>query len=315
MTLTQLSAFVLVARLGSVKAAACALSVSEPAVSQALGALRKYFDDPLLTRGPRGMELTAAGSRLFGVAAQMVSLGAEADAAVRSAKGRVEQLRLVADSTVVEFVSGPLAEAFTGRSGGTVEVVPGVASSAEMAVLVSQRLVDLALGPYLGADPELGLVSEPIMSGRLVVLAADGAVPRGSAAGWLWLVDPSGTDSGSDVGRLLRTLAVPQRRIRVYPNQTAAWEAAAEGVGVAPAVAHLAVHQTRRHDLRIIDTPVTPMAICWHATTLRMDRCSPATTSLRHFLSTPEAMRLLRTPAGGVAASRFRPPVYLTMRS
>ena len=40
MTLTQLSAFVLVARLGSVKAAANALGVSEPAVSQALAALR-----------------------------------------------------------------------------------------------------------------------------------------------------------------------------------------------------------------------------------------------------------------------------------
>ena len=50
MTLTQLSAFVLVARLGSVKAAAYALGVSEPAVSQALAALRRYLDDPLLTR-------------------------------------------------------------------------------------------------------------------------------------------------------------------------------------------------------------------------------------------------------------------------
>ena len=51
MTLTQLSAFVLVARLGSVKAAAGALSVSEPAVSQALAALRRYLDEAgLLTR-------------------------------------------------------------------------------------------------------------------------------------------------------------------------------------------------------------------------------------------------------------------------
>ncbi|MGA8458680.1 MAG: LysR family transcriptional regulator, partial [Streptosporangiaceae bacterium] len=40
MTLTQLNAFVLVARLGSVTAAANALGVSESAVSQALSALR-----------------------------------------------------------------------------------------------------------------------------------------------------------------------------------------------------------------------------------------------------------------------------------
>ena len=74
-TLTQLSAFVLVARLGTVKAAASALGVSEPAVSQAIAALRRYLDDPLLTRSSNGMELTAGGARLLTIAAQMVSLG------------------------------------------------------------------------------------------------------------------------------------------------------------------------------------------------------------------------------------------------
>src|SRR6266496_1332990 len=60
MTLTQLNAFVLVARLGSVTAAANALSVSEPAVSQALSALRQHLGDQLLTRSPAGMTLTPA---------------------------------------------------------------------------------------------------------------------------------------------------------------------------------------------------------------------------------------------------------------
>ena len=43
MTLTQLNAFVLVARLGSVTSAASALGVSESAVSQALTALRQHL--------------------------------------------------------------------------------------------------------------------------------------------------------------------------------------------------------------------------------------------------------------------------------
>ena len=54
MTLTQLNAFVLVARLGSVTAAANALGVSESAVSQALSALRLHLGDQLVTRGPVG---------------------------------------------------------------------------------------------------------------------------------------------------------------------------------------------------------------------------------------------------------------------
>ncbi len=54
MTLTQLNAFVLVARLGSVTAAANALGVSEPAVSQALSALRLHLGDQLSAAGLPG---------------------------------------------------------------------------------------------------------------------------------------------------------------------------------------------------------------------------------------------------------------------
>lgn len=315
MTLTQLSAFVLVARLGSVKAAANALGVSEPAVSQALAALRRYLDDPLVTRSGTGMAMTPGGNRLLTIAAQMVSLGAEAESAVRSAKGAAEQLRLVAPSTVVEFVAGPLADAFTARSAGTIEVTSGVSATAEMAVLVSQRLADVALGPYLGADRSLGLVSEPIVRCRMVVLASPAARFRGSPGHWPWLVEPGATDPDSDVSRLLRGLGVPESRLSVFPNQTAAWEAAARGAGVAPGIAHLAVHQLRRRELQVVDVPGTPMELCWHATTLATDRRSPAAASLRHFLGTPEATKLLHAPGAGVPPSRFRPPVYVTIWS
>src|SRR5262249_23656161 len=105
MTLTQLNAFVLVARLGSVTAAANALGGSEPAVSQALAALRVHLGDQLISRGPSGMTLTAGGSRLLATASQIVVLGAEAHAAVRAAQGAPEQLRVVATATVAEFVT------------------------------------------------------------------------------------------------------------------------------------------------------------------------------------------------------------------
>jgi molybdenum-dependent DNA-binding transcriptional regulator ModE len=131
MTLTQLNAFVLVARLGSVTAAASALGVSEPAVSQALSALRQHMGDQLITRGPTGMTLTPGGSRLLATASQIVVLGAEAHAAVRAAQGAPEQLRVVASSAIAEFVLSPLTEAFTRRFAGAVEVSAGVASTRE----------------------------------------------------------------------------------------------------------------------------------------------------------------------------------------
>src|SRR2546421_823036 len=145
MTLTQLNAFVLVARLGSVTAAASALGVSESAVSQALSALRLHLGDQLVTRGPVGMTLTAGGSRLLGTASQIVVLGAEAHAAVRAAQGAPEQLRIVATSTFAEFVAAPLLEAFRRRFAGAVEITTGVAAVGELPVLIANPLADVPI--------------------------------------------------------------------------------------------------------------------------------------------------------------------------
>ena len=105
MTLTQLEAFVLVARLGSVKAAAQVLGVSEPAVSGSLAALRQHLGDPLVARAPGGMNLTPGGQRLVPIASQMVNLAVEAEGAIRRAQGAPELLRVVATSAVAEYVA------------------------------------------------------------------------------------------------------------------------------------------------------------------------------------------------------------------
>jgi LysR family transcriptional regulator, low CO2-responsive transcriptional regulator len=315
MTLTQLNAFVLVARLGSVTAAANALGVSEPAVSQALSALRLHLGDQLVSRGPSGMTLTAGGSRLLATASQIVVLGAEAHAAVRAAQGAPEQMRVVATSTIAEFVVSPLMEAFTRRFAGSVEVSAGVAVTNEMPVLVANRLADVAIGPGVARDPALPVVSEPIFRYRLVVVTAGQSRLKGSARQWRWLVDPSGADPDSDTGRLLTALRIPENRIGVLPNQTAAWAAAADGAGVAPAVEHLVTQQLRRGELSLVDLPGAPVDACWHATLLEREQRSTAASALRRFLGTPEAMHLMRSPAAGVPPSRFRPPVYVTLWS
>ena len=315
MTLTQLNVFVLVARLGSVTAAASALNVSEPAVSQALTALRQHMGDQLVVRGSGGMTLTPGGSRLLGTASQIVSLGAEAQAAVRAAQGAPEQLRLVATSTIAEFAVSPVLEAFTRRFSGGVEVSSGVAADSEMAVLVANRLADVALGAATARDPQLQVTSEPVFRYKMVVVTSAQAKPRGPASQWLWLVDPSGTDPGSDSGRMLRALRVPDARVRVFPNQTAAWAAAADGSGVAPAASHLVAQQLRRGELSVLTVPGAPVDACWHVITLNREHRPVAASSLRHFLGTPEAMQLMRAPTEGMPPSRFRPPVYVTIWS
>jgi LysR family transcriptional regulator, low CO2-responsive transcriptional regulator len=315
MTLTQLNAFVLVARLGSVRAAAGALSVSESAVSQAITALRQDLGDQLITRSHGGMKLTPGGTRLLGIASQIVMLGADAHAAVRDAQGAPEQLRVVATSTFAEFVAGPLMEAFSRRFAGPVEVTTGVAASGEQAVLIANRLADVAFGAEVTGEHELPIVSEPIFKYRLVVVGPGKSRPRGPARQWRWLVDPSGTDPRSETARLLRRLGIADSNIGVFQSQTAAWAAAADGAGVAPAIEHLVSQQLRRGELSLVDMPGFPAEECWHVTLLERERRSTAVSALRRFLGTPEAMHLIRSPAAGVPPSRFKPPVYVTIWS
>ena len=329
MTLTQLNAFVLVARLGSVTAAASALGVSEPAVSQALTALRQHLGDQLITRGPAGMTMTPGGSRLLATASQIVVLGAEAHAAVRAAQGAPEQLRIVATSTFAEFVAGPLVEAFTRRYPGSVEVSTGVAVSDEQAVLVANRLADVAFGAGSAGEQTMPVVSEPIFKYRVVAVTAgqsrpiaastsrvsQPSRPRGPARQWRWLVDPAGADPGSETGKLLAQLGVPESNIGVFQSQTAAWAAAADGAGVAPAIEHLVSQQLRRGELSLVEAPGLPVEACWYATLLERQHRSNAASALRRFLGTPEAMQLMRSPGVGVPPSRFRPPVYVTIWS
>jgi DNA-binding transcriptional LysR family regulator len=265
------------------------------------------------------MTLTPGGTRLLGTASQIVVLGAEAHAAVRAAQGAPEQLRIVATSTFAEFVAGPLLEAFRRRFAGAVEITTGVAAAGELPVLIANRLADVAIGPGAAGEQELPIVSEPIFKFRLVVVGsgggAPGSRPRGPARQWRWLVDPSGTDPDSEAARLLRRLGIADSNIGVFQSQTAAWAAAADGSGVAPAIEHLVSHQIRRGELSLIDLPGVPVEECWYVTLLERERRSTAASALRRFLGTPEAMQLMRSPAAGVPPSRFKPPVYVTIWS
>ena len=128
-------------------------------------------------------------------------------------------------------------------------------------------------------------------------------------------MDPSGTDPGSETARLLRRLGIADSNIGVFQSQTAAWSAAADGSGVAPAIEHLVSHQVRRGEVSVVDLPGFPVEEVWYVTMLERERRSTAASALRRFLSTPEAMQLMRSPAAGVPPSRFKPPVYVTIWS
>src|SRR3954470_16925426 len=193
MTLAQLQSFVLVARHGSVKAAAAELRVTEPAVSVAVAALRRELGDDLFVRNGRGIALTPGGRRLAALAGEILGL---AEQARRSVAEEVRRLQVLATPVVAEHIA-PLIEAFAEREEGLdVEVATGPAAG--FAEALEHRRADIALGPAPGAA---NIAAAPFLRCRLILVAAPShrlaaarALPPSALAGEHWLaasLDPS----------------------------------------------------------------------------------------------------------------------------
>lgn len=321
MTLTQLKVFVLVARLGSLRQAATALGVSEPAVSQALTALRQSLGDQLLTRTPTGMELTSAGQRVVSIASQIVHLAEDAEAAVRQSQGAPDLLRVVATSTIGHAVAPALLQSFTARV-GHVEATLGITETAETAALLHERLADLALGPVVPNADRDGLSCDPLMRYRIAFVASTkhrlarlSETRVRQLADERWFVDPEGTDPRSPVGEVLARLGVDAERITVFANQSAACIAAIEGTGIAPVVEHLWQREppsSRLTKLNIVDFTAERY---WYVSALAGERRRPLVAKLQRYLSTPDAMHAMHQADGGIPRSKFKPPVYVTLWS
>jgi hypothetical protein len=64
-----------------------------------------------------------------------------------------------------------------------------------------------------------------------------------------------------------------------------------------------------------LDVVSTPVQLLWYVSALPAERRAPAVAALLRFLTTPEAMQSMHRSDGAVPASRFRPPVYVTLWS
>jgi LysR family transcriptional regulator, low CO2-responsive transcriptional regulator len=321
MTLGQLRSFATVARLGSVKAAAQALGVSEPAVSEAVKALRIDLGDELFVRGGGGIVLTPGGQRLAGAAAEIVGIADQARRAVRESRGEAALLRIAATGTVSEHVAAPLIDAFRRRT-PHVEVAVEVEPAASFASLLVDRRADVALGPRPAADVAGALESVPFLRYRLIVvagrdhrLAGRAALSPAALGGERWLVGPSGAEPGTTAGDFLARHRLAPREVHAYASEAAALAAAEAGHGVLLAVAHTVVGALRRGALSRLDVRGTPLEGLWHATALPGSRRTAAAWTLLRFVTTPEAVHAMLSGGAGVPAGRFRPTTYVTLWS
>lgn len=311
MTLAQLQSFVLVARHGSVKAAAAELEVTEPAVSVAVAALRKELGDELFVRTGRGIALTPGGRRLAALAGEILGL---AEQARRSVAESAESRRLViaATSLVAEHV-GPMIDAFAARDDGldvSLSELPGEA----FAETLEHRRADIALGPAPGSATTIA--SAPFLRCRLVIAAAPShplAAERGIAPSSLgaerWLA--TSLDASEGVGAFFARHGLSPS-VSTFSSGAAAVAAAAAGEGLVLTLAHAVADEVRRRALVRLDVRGTPIVEMWHASTLGLGRALPAALALQRFATTSEATQAISSGrAGAVSGARRTPHVTL----
>jgi DNA-binding transcriptional LysR family regulator len=298
-----------VARLGSVKAAAKELRVSEPAVSGSVRALRKELGDELYVRAGGIIELTPGGRQLARAAGEILSLAEETRRTMRTDG---ETLRVAATPPFAEFAGGPLLHAFK-HAHPQVEVALHVARRRELSELLADRRADIALGPPVGSTttgPQIE--SEPFLRYGLVVVAAPRhqlAGSRGVApaalVGTPWLLGPYESDGDTDTGAFLSRQSIAGARTRAYPNFAAALAQTAAGRGVTLAIAHTIRDELDRGTLVALDVRGTPITGLWYVSTLPREHRTQAVEALRHFVGMPEAAKAMLARAGGVPAERY----------
>jgi len=319
MTLRQLATFATVARLGSVKAAARELGVSEPAVSAAVGVLRRELGDDLYHRAGNALVLTAQGERLASLAVDIGALEGRARTTLDAQAPVDRLLHIAVTATVEEHVVGPLLGAFTERTPdvhATVEVEP----AARFADLLDHRRADITLGPRPSLAQAPDLVATPFLRHRLVIvappshrLAAREDIAPSELAAERWLVGAEGAGIHSPTAQYFSRARIDPPDVRAFQSDAAALSAVAAGEGLMLALWHATTVELRSRSVVRLSVRGTPVVELWYASTLPEGHCLTGASALRRFAGTPEATQAIAAPRRGVPATLVRAPVHATL--
>ena len=311
MTLSQLRTFALVVRLGSLRAAAAELGVSEPAVSAAVAALRAELGDPLFVRAGGGIAFTPGGRRLAVHAEEIVGLADQARREVTETVTATRSLRVAATADFGEHAAGALLDAFTRRL-PDCEVDLLIFDGAELADALVRRVADVVLGPRPAAGGALDAV--PFLRYQRILVGAPGSVSPDEAFRQVWLTGPAGVEELSEEGRWLARQPTWPDLVR-FPTETEAIDAAREGNGVMLALGHVVRADLRLGTLVRLAVPGTPVQGLWYATVLGRGRASATARALQEYVTTPGATAAMLAPPGGAPHTPRRPPVHVALWS
>jgi DNA-binding transcriptional LysR family regulator len=306
-TLRQLRTFKTVADLNSFSLAAQRLKLSQPSISYQVKELEQILGLPLLDRLGKRVQLTEAGSLLYGYARRMLDVLDEATIAIEEMRGIQRGSLRVGASTTVGIYLLPAA------LGAFKKLHPGLVISLEIGTRervqeqVLRNELDLAVvGPAL-KDPDLAII--PFLSDELVVVAPAGhalahkrglslrdvaAAPfvmREAASGSRWSLEKAARKAGAKL-----TVAME------LGSNGAIKHAVESGLGLAVISRYACALEFSSGRLVELDVRGFPIRRDWHIVYLRRRKLPTSVTAFIEFLK--DTSWLSRNGSRG----RIRPP-------
>ncbi len=171
MKIQTLKAILRVEEVGSIRAAAASLHISQPALTLAIQQLEQELGAPLLLRTKRGITFTPYGEALLQHARLIVSESQRVQDEIAQMRGHWEgQIRLSASPaislSILPQALRPFMEKYPKMR---IHCVDGVSPMINPAL--RSGTLDFALTPVQLGDVETGMVAEVLFERRIVVVA------------------------------------------------------------------------------------------------------------------------------------------------
>ncbi|BBY85019.1 LysR family transcriptional regulator [Mycolicibacterium tokaiense] len=321
MTPAQLRAYSAVVRLGSVRAAAEELGMTDAGVSLHVAALRKELDDQLFSRTTAGLAFTPGGLRLASRAIEILGLQQQTAIEVTEAAHGRRLLRIAASSAFAEHAAPGLIELFSARA-DDLSVELSVHPASRFRYLIESRAVDVTLGPVGDGMAEAGaaIALRPFLKYQIIaVTGPDNPVAGGTPTPaqlreQQWMLGPSAGSAEGEIATVLRTLAIPEACQRIFQSEAAALEEVQRVGGMALTVGFAVAKDLADGRLVQVKGPGLQLPGEWSAATLPPASRQPAVSELVRFITTPRCTQAM-IRGSGVGVTRFRPKVHVTLWS
>ena len=288
----RLKIFLKIAELKSFSRAAHELYLTQPTVSQHIGALEQYVGMPLFDRADRDITLTRAGELLYGYARQIIALQDEARQALDHFKGKKTGHLVIGASTIPgEYILPPLLGDFkkpypdiqiTMRIADTAVIVEELLSRNLELGVVGGRIKDEHLQYAKLADDEQVLIvprrhrwwaKKEVLLEELI---QEPLVMREQGSGSRMSMELNLREAGINPGNML---------VSAEMGSTAALKhAVRSGVGVAFISRRAVVDEVAHSLLRIITVAGHTFSRVFYVVTDRKRTLSPLGKSFREFL-------------------------------